>query len=1249
MSHPPSFSRSEDRGSTLPESDIIQAYAFDDSAASKQPPSYATEEERPFFGDTSVSSADVPNPAPPMAVDQVGGLAQPTGVPVSAAEDPLVSASSSARRVRWGVDELPSRGTTKIHLRPGGRGPTVSVKRPAAAPEPQPEPQPEPTPTGTTGIKRQNHPGQISLAGLAPPNIGQTEAIPMQPLDGASGHTGAMGLDGEDNDRFLALSRELNDLDEEDEAEDVAAGQATISNAAFPPGEEPAQHDTRSEDEMLNELRSGPLTPGTPGSTTDSSFDPAESLDHVDIIEGETDGMPSRPKRSSRLRRRKNKGRWAQVRNLIGIDSSSNETVDMMERGEVGAGATNMKSVPVETSTGLRGAYGRHRPSALERKAAKLVRAHKMVGAGGKGNAPPSELDGVRRDHLPGSEASTPDALDTAQNLDARPVAGGGVLGQLLQLYEQQRQEQASEHSATGDTPSATTDADLGGGVTLRNGRVVDAYGNEANVHELDPGLLRQGTSEPDTPHKTPGGTHYYSSGRPVSMTSPSAGLGGFATSNMGHVGKFGQKVVKGVAAEAGIDVMDERPKAARSSAGTIGALIATTGNLIGAVSPNLAQLGPNPKRPGYTLDRYLLPEMNEKTLKRTAKIVRDAAPVPKSQRPSLTPGGPRTPGVWTPGGMTSRSADDSFNPYFAAVTPNEKSGSMSIASSKPHSRFGSDTMSSASHRVSQIGHAGKNMFSRSLRPVPGSAGSDSANGGGDYFGNAMTDEEIAKQEWRRKLRKRKAKSKKQEIYITMHVAAILKRQEFLMKFARAMMMFGAPTHRIETQMQQTANVLDVNCRCIYLPNLMLLSFGDDATHTSDTKFIKQGSVLDLTKLTDMHTIYWNVIHDKIGVERASKQLDSLMRRRPYLRKWQQTIIGGFASFFITFGQVGFGGSLLDACAAFLLGAFLVFCQMSIKSELYSNVFEIVFATLNSFIAMALHIIPDGGKDSKPWRGELFCYRPIISGSIVLILPGFIVLTGALELQSKSLVSGSVRLVYAIIYSVMLGIGIKFGTTPLSAVRYNQMHDPNYQGQKANFDPLHCRGQGDSDNNFKPRHWYTTKASPWFAFLTVLGYSVMLSLRNQAKVTRKEFPVMVLIACGGWLVANYSQLMDKGDISPVLTNQISLVAAMGSFTVGMLANLYGRFFDGRSFVVAVPGILYQLPSGLSGNGASFITSFTTYSNGTSSGVSEVSDGLSIGEQLLNVSLGIAIGLFCATIVMHFLGGRRVRGHGMFSF
>ena len=47
--------------------------------------------------------------------------------------------------------------------------------------------------------------------------------------------------------------------------------------------------------------------------------------------------------------------------------------------------------------------------------------------------------------------------------------------------------------------------------------------------------------------------------------------------------------------------------------------------------------------------------------------------------------------------------------------------------------------------------------------------------------------------------------------------------------------------------------------------------------------------------------------------------------------------------------------------------------------------------------------------------------------------------------------------------------------------------------------------------------------------------------------------------------------------------------------------------------------------------------------------SEVTSGLQIGAQLLNISLGIAIGLFASSLLMFFLGGRKVRGGGMFSF
>jgi hypothetical protein len=70
---------------------------------------------------------------------------------------------------------------------------------------------------------------------------------------------------------------------------------------------------------------------------------------------------------------------------------------------------------------------------------------------------------------------------------------------------------------------------------------------------------------------------------------------------------------------------------------------------------------------------------------------------------------------------------------------------------------------------------------------------------------------------------------------------------------------FGSPSHRLEAQIQATARVLELNCQVVYLPGTCLVSFGDDATHTSETKFLKQATGLDLQKLLATHHVYWDV------------------------------------------------------------------------------------------------------------------------------------------------------------------------------------------------------------------------------------------------------------------------------------------------------------------------------------------------------------------------------------------------------
>lgn len=91
-------------------------------------------------------------------------------------------------------------------------------------------------------------------------------------------------------------------------------------------------------------------------------------------------------------------------------------------------------------------------------------------------------------------------------------------------------------------------------------------------------------------------------------------------------------------------------------------------------------------------------------------------------------------------------------------------------------------------------------------------------------------------------------------------------------------------------------------------------------------------------------------------------------------------------------------------------------------------------------------------------------------------------------------------------------------------------------------------------------------------YLCVPGYSFCLSLRNGQPLLRKELLVMIAIACAGWTVNHFCM--------PAFTGRSDIISAIGSFCVGILGNVYGRFFsNGASFPVMVTGILLQLPSG----------------------------------------------------------------------
>jgi hypothetical protein len=65
---------------------------------------------------------------------------------------------------------------------------------------------------------------------------------------------------------------------------------------------------------------------------------------------------------------------------------------------------------------------------------------------------------------------------------------------------------------------------------------------------------------------------------------------------------------------------------------------------------------------------------------------------------------------------------------------------------------------------------------------------------------------------------------------IKVHVAIIIKRQQYIVRMCRALMLFGAPTHRLEEYLAATAKVLEINSQFLYIPGCMIISFDDVLT-----------------------------------------------------------------------------------------------------------------------------------------------------------------------------------------------------------------------------------------------------------------------------------------------------------------------------------------------------------------------------------------------------------------------------------
>lgn len=466
------------------------------------------------------------------------------------------------------------------------------------------------------------------------------------------------------------------------------------------------------------------------------------------------------------------------------------------------------------------------------------------------------------------------------------------------------------------------------------------------------------------------------------------------------------------------------------------------------------------------------------------------------------------------------------------------------------------------------------------------------------------------------------------EIRITVHIAELLSRQRYLIMLCKALMKYGAPTHRLEEYMVMTARVLEIDSQFLYIPGCMIVSFDDTSTHTTEVRVVRSPQGIDLGRLFDVHTIYKEVIHDVIGVEEATQRLDEIMNRGNKFHICFLVFMHGCAS--ASVGPFAFRARPIDMPICFALGCLLGTLQLvlSPRSNVYQNVFEIAATILTSFLARAFGSITYNGE-------RVFCFSALAQSSIALILPGYMVLCASLELQSRSIVAGSVRMVYAIIYSLFLGFGITIGTAIYGLLDANASTD-----YACPTNPI--------NNEYLER------------FPFALLFTLSLSIVNQAKW--KQIPMMLVISFSGYVVNYFASKRFES------STQIS--CALGAFVIGVLGNLYSRLRHGFAAAAMLPAIFILVPSGLAASGSLVAgivsaveitesqTPSSVVSNGTQGFVDAMNKSryqsqnlyhgivLDIGFGMVQVAVGFTVGLFLAALVVYPLGKKR---SGLFSF
>lgn len=348
-------------------------------------------------------------------------------------------------------------------------------------------------------------------------------------------------------------------------------------------------------------------------------------------------------------------------------------------------------------------------------------------------------------------------------------------------------------------------------------------------------------------------------------------------------------------------------------------------------------------------------------------------------------------------------------------------------------------------------------------------------------------------------------------------------RIRFVLGLGRALHRYGTPAHRLEEALAIVCRRLSLTAQIVSTPTSLTVGFGE-AAELRTAMMRLSGEELDLGKLAALDALADAVADRELAPADGLAKIQAIESAPPTWRpRWTMLMHAVTGAAFAVF----FGAPLRLLPVAGVLGLTVgVMAALSGRRASTARALPLVAAFVAAFAAVAAAALVPGVSPSV-----------LTISALIPILPGLTLTVAMTELATRNLVSGTARMMSAIIVLLELALGVAVG-------------------ERVAF------------RLFDVAEVVVPPLPAWTQWIAVAVSSAALTVVCQAE--KKALPWIVGACVVGYVGTRYGTV--------ALGPELGVLG--GSFALGVFINLYARVLDRPQQVVQVPAVIMLVPGSM---------------------------------------------------------------------